>query len=97
MLQLFGTKLGIRHELQCRRISSTSVNKFCFGHADIIAAGFKVASIQGYHCCFFFTGSVFFCFTWGSRFFIENLGFFDCGQILEMYVVFLYFPFKKTK
>jgi len=33
----------------------------------------------------------FFCFIWGSGVFIKNLGFFDSGQILEMYVVLLYF------
>jgi len=49
------------------------------------------------HWCFSFTRSVFFfCFIWGSAVFIENLGFFDSGQILEMYVVSLYFPFKNT-
>jgi len=36
----------------------------------------------------------FFCFIWGSSVFIENLFFFCSGQILEMYVVLLYFPFK---
>jgi len=45
---------------------------------------------------FFFTRSVFFCFMWGSGVFIENLGFFDSGQILEIYVVLLCFPFKNT-
>jgi len=35
-----------------------------------------------------------FCFIWGSGVFVENLGFFDSGQILQMYVVLLYFPFK---
>jgi len=35
----------------------------------------------------------FFCFIWGSGVFIENLVFFDSGQILEMYVGLLYFPF----
>jgi len=29
----------------------------------------------------------FFCFIWGSGVFIENLGVFESGQILEMYVV----------
>jgi len=38
----------------------------------------------------------FFCFIWGSGVFIENLGFFVSGQILEMYVVLLYFPFTNT-
>jgi len=38
----------------------------------------------------------FFYFIWGSGVFIENLGFFDSGQILEMYVVLLYLPFKNT-
>jgi len=38
----------------------------------------------------------FFCFIWGSGVFIENLELFDSGQILEMYVVLLYFPFKNT-
>ena len=38
----------------------------------------------------------FFCFIWGSGVFVENLGCFDSGQILEMYVVLLYFPFKNT-
>jgi len=33
---------------------------------------------------------------WGSGVFIENLGFFDSGQILEIYVVLLCFPFKNT-
>jgi len=28
--------------------------------------------------------------------FIENLGFFDSGRILKMYVVSLYSPFKNT-
>jgi len=37
-----------------------------------------------------------FCFVWGSEVFIKNLGFFDSGQILEMYVVLLYFPFMNT-
>jgi len=35
-----------------------------------------------------------FCFMWGSGILIANLGFFDSGQIFEMYVVLLYFPFK---
>jgi len=39
---------------------------------------------------------LFFCLIWGSVFFIENLVFFDSGQISEMYVVLLYFPFKNT-
>ena len=38
----------------------------------------------------------FFCLIWGSGVFIENLGFFDVGQILEMYVVLLYFPMKNA-
>jgi len=38
----------------------------------------------------------FFCFIWGSGVFIKDLGFFDSGQILEMYVVLLYFAFKNT-
>jgi len=42
---------------------------------------------------FFFTRSGVFYFVWGSGVFIENLGFFDSDQILEMYVVLLYFPF----
>jgi len=37
----------------------------------------------------------FFCFIWDSGVFIENL-FFYSGQILEMYVVLLYFQFKNT-
>ena len=45
---------------------------------------------------FFLLDLGFFCFLWGSGFFIENLGFFDSGQILEMYVVLLYFPFNNT-
>jgi len=36
------------------------------------------------------------CFIWGSAVFIENQGRFDSGQILEMHVVILYFPFKDT-
>jgi len=36
------------------------------------------------------------CFIWGSGGFIENLGLFDSGQILEMYLVLVYFPFKNT-
>ena len=39
---------------------------------------------------FFFTRSGVFLFLSGV------LGFFDSGQILEMYVVLLYFPFKNT-
>jgi len=38
----------------------------------------------------------FFFFIWGSGVFIKNLGFFDSGQILQMYVVLLCFPFKNT-
>ena len=38
----------------------------------------------------------FFCFIWGSGIFIENLGFCFSCQILEMYVVLLYFPFENT-
>jgi len=38
----------------------------------------------------------FFCLIWGSGVFIENLGFFDFVQILEMYVILLYFPLKNT-
>jgi len=38
----------------------------------------------------------FFCFIWGSGVFTENLGFFDSGQILEIYVVLLYFSFNKN-
>jgi len=38
----------------------------------------------------------FFCFIWGSGVFIKNLGFFDSGQILEMYIVLLHFLFKNT-
>jgi len=48
------------------------------------------------HCCFFSLDLGFFCFIWGSGVFIENLGFFDSGQILEISVVLLYFPFKNT-
>ena len=48
------------------------------------------------HCCFFSLDLFFFCFIWGSAVFIENLGRFDSGQILEMHVVLLYFPFKNT-
>jgi len=44
----------------------------------------------------FFSLDLFFRFIWGSGVFIENLEFFDFGQILEMYVVLLYFPFKNT-
>jgi len=48
---------------------------------------------------FFFTRSGFFLFSLicGSGVFIENLGFFDVGQILEMYVVLLYFPMKNAQ
>ena len=54
-------------------------------------------SVATCHCWGIFTRSVFFfCFIWGSGVFIKNLGFFDSGQILEMYVVLLYFPFKNT-
>jgi len=42
---------------------------------------------------FFSLDLFFFCFIWGSAVFIENLGRFDSGQILEMHVVLLYFPF----
>jgi len=45
---------------------------------------------------FFSLDLFFFCFIWRSGDFIENLGFFDSGQILEKYVVLLYFPFKNT-
>ena len=45
---------------------------------------------------FFSVDLFFFCFIWSSGVFIENMGFFGSGQILEMYVVLLYFPFKKT-
>ena len=45
---------------------------------------------------FFFTRSLLFCFIWDCGIFIENLFFFYSGQILEMYVVLLYFPFKNT-
>ena len=38
----------------------------------------------------------FFCFIWVSGVFCNYLGFFDSSQILEMYVVLLYFPFKNT-
>jgi len=38
----------------------------------------------------------FICFIWGSWVFIKNVGGFDSGQILEMFVVLLYFPFKYT-
>jgi len=38
----------------------------------------------------------FFCFIWGSGVLIKNLGFFDSGQILEIYAVLLYFPFKNA-
>jgi len=40
--------------------------------------------------------SVFFLFDLSSEVFIENLGLFDVGQILKMYVVLLYFPMKNT-
>jgi len=53
-------------------------------------------TVQCRHCCFFSVDLFFFCFIWGSGVFIENLGFFDFGQILEMYVELLYFPFKNT-
>jgi len=45
---------------------------------------------------FFSLDLFFFCLIWGSGVFIENLGFFDSDQILEIYVVLLYFPFKNT-
>jgi len=46
---------------------------------------------------FFFSLDLgFFCFIWGSGVFTENLGFFDSGQILEIYVVLLYFSFNKN-
>ena len=40
--------------------------------------------------------AVFFLFYLGSGVFIENLGSFDSGQILQMYVVLLHFPFKNV-
>jgi len=52
---------------------------------NIVAAGSFFSQDQG-----------FFCFVWGSGVFIENLGFFDSGQVLEMYVASLYFPLKDT-
>ena len=45
---------------------------------------------------FFSARSVFFLFDLGSGVFVENLGFFDVGQILKMYVVLLFFPMKNT-
>jgi len=36
------------------------------------------------------------CFIWGSGVLMKIWGLFDFGQILEMYVVLLYFPFKDT-
>jgi len=38
----------------------------------------------------------FFCFIWGFGVFIENLFFLYSGQMFEMYVVLVYFPFKNT-
>jgi len=35
-------------------------------------------------------------FFWGYGFFSKNLGFFDSVQILDMYILLLYFPFKNT-
>ena len=43
------------------------------------------------HCWFFFTRSVFFLFHLGFWGFIKNLGFFDSGQILEMYLYYCIF------
>ena len=51
---------------------------------------------QCYHCWFFSLDLFFFFLSGGSEVFIENLGFFDSGQILEMYDVLPYFPFKNT-
>jgi len=62
----------------------------CIEYIDTIV-GIDVAT-----AVFFSLDLFFFCFIWGSGVFIENLGFFDSGQILEMYVVLLYFPFKNT-
>jgi len=42
----------------------------------------------------FFARSGVFLFSWGSGVFIENLDSFYSGQILELYVVLLYIPFK---
>ena len=51
--------------------------------------GTQVELDQCWHCWFFSLDLGFWGFYWKS-------GFFDSGQILEMYVVLLYFPFKKT-
>jgi len=48
------------------------------------------------HCWDFSLDLEFSCFIWGSGFLLKIWGFFDSGQILEMYVVLLYFPFKNT-
>ena len=46
------------------------------------------------HCCFFSLDLGVFCFI--CFFFIENVGFFNSGQIFKMYAVLLYFSFKNA-
>jgi len=48
---------------------------------------------QFFQCCFFFIRSGVFLF---YLFFLLKICFFYSGQILEMYVVLLYFPFTDT-
>jgi len=62
----------------------------------VVGVLLRVTAEQCCHCWFFSLDLFFLCFIWGSEVFIENLGFFDSGQIFEMYVVILYFPFKNT-
>ena len=57
----------------------------------------SVVCKPGLPLLFFFSLDLgFFSFIWGSGPFIENLVIFYSGQILEMYVVLLYFPFQNT-
>ena len=61
-----------------------------------VGLGFRLVGNNVAAGSFFSQRLGFFCFVWGSGLFIENLGFFDSGQVLEMCVASLYFPLKNT-
>jgi len=65
---------------------------------SVTLAHFFVANShnQYCHCWGFFTRSGVFLFYLGFWAFIENLGSFDSGQSLEMYVGLWYFQLKNT-
>ena len=86
----FLTSIEIEHRA-CLCLSEMSIGlDHCWGFW-----GFSVLSVLFIENLGFWGFSVW-GFSVSSVLFIENLGFVDSGQILEMYVVLLYFPFKNA-